>query len=560
METLKEPPMWKFSNMTLLPQRSKLAFIVGCLSLAGISSNLAHANPTLPVNALIGVNKFDLLQQYLGTASGGNGSAAYQRVTQAMAKKAIADAHDIGVPFMRVAAAGFAPSAYGQPGQLDLWLRDPTAYWALYDQMMDDLHQSNMRAVLTLVWNGTQFPAITHEKVPDMLRNPNSKSYMLLSKYVTELVGRYRSHPALMLYELTNEMNLGADLDSVRRCRTSRSEPLCEPKGNFGTDDVVAFTGRLAELIRKIDTSHPISSGFSIPRTNAEGLRLSPEWLSGKQAKPDSLEQFQQNLKYVNQHVDVISVHLYANDVNQRFGSADQVDILVAAKRAADNIGKPLFVGEFGEPDAHAAKANSFSERLLKKIVELKVPYSAMWAWQFYQQKTYKTYDTEADSFNLEMGYTDRLLDHLSRANKDLGNPIPASQGSSGADTTPPRVVLTWPIDCAQLNSKQELYAVASDDRGRVNRVTFLMDGHSLGDVMSPPYKIETSNTALAEGQHEIIVKADDMAGNTSEWKTTVLTGRPGPYSLCASHAAGMVGGKIIHKKQLPQPRQPPLH
>jgi len=81
----------------------------------------------------IGLNKFDLVKQYTGLASGGDGSARYRRVTQAMGKKAIADARDAGVTYLRVSATGFAPSAYGRPGDLDLWVKNPSAYWAQVD-------------------------------------------------------------------------------------------------------------------------------------------------------------------------------------------------------------------------------------------------------------------------------------------------------------------------------------------------------------------------------------------------------------------------------------------
>ncbi len=51
----------------------------------------------------IGLNKFDLFLQYLGHASGGDGSAAYRVVTREMARKAIADAKNLGVGFRFVA-------------------------------------------------------------------------------------------------------------------------------------------------------------------------------------------------------------------------------------------------------------------------------------------------------------------------------------------------------------------------------------------------------------------------------------------------------------------------
>src|SRR5437016_3604751 len=87
----------------------------------------------------VGVNKFDLAMQYVGTASGGDGSDAYLQVTVGMAKKALRDAQEAGVTYVRFAATGFRPTAFGTRGDLDLWRRDPAAYWARLDELMNDL-------------------------------------------------------------------------------------------------------------------------------------------------------------------------------------------------------------------------------------------------------------------------------------------------------------------------------------------------------------------------------------------------------------------------------------
>jgi hypothetical protein len=64
--------------------------------------------------------------QYLGPASGGRESgyqtASYQRVTQAMAKKAIVNAYNIGVTYLRVSATGYFPNAFSHPWNNDLKL------------------------------------------------------------------------------------------------------------------------------------------------------------------------------------------------------------------------------------------------------------------------------------------------------------------------------------------------------------------------------------------------------------------------------------------------------
>src|SRR5688572_12929322 len=111
----------------------------------------------------VGANKPDLAVQYLGTASGGDGSERYRRVTTAMAQKAIADAADAGIGFFRVAITGFAPRKPGDRSDLALWQQDPQRYWSLIDQMMDDLDRAGLRLVPVLAWNSTQFPILAND-------------------------------------------------------------------------------------------------------------------------------------------------------------------------------------------------------------------------------------------------------------------------------------------------------------------------------------------------------------------------------------------------------------
>jgi len=470
----------------------------------------------------IGLNKFDLLKQYLGTASGGDGQFAYRRVTQAMGRKAMVDARDVGARFFRISATGFSPSAYGGRGDLDLWRRDPAAHWALFDQMMNDLHKHGMQAVLTLVWNASQFPAMTGETIPQLLRNPESKSYVLLSRYVTELVSRYRSHPALLFYELTNELNLGADLDSVARCRRGPYPKLCEPRGNFSTEDVILFTDRLAGLIRELDSSHLISSGFSVPRVFAQRLRKRPEWETGRLETADTRAELERYLRDTHMHIDIVSVHLYGGKSEQRFGSNDAIDLLATLKQITDRMGKPLFVGEFGEQKGSSRGQDFYTEQMLKKLVELRVPYSAIWVWEFYQTSPYTRVESPQ---NLETGYSDELNAKIRSANKLLGNSMDEPSAEDGHSV---RVVLTYPLECMRLSKKQIVYAVASTNRNSIDRVEFLVDRKIVGRDYDPPYEMKLETERLGAGEHEIIARAVNRDGNQADWVTPVLVGKSG--------------------------------
>jgi len=484
-------------------------------------------------NSWIGLNKFDLTKQYLGTASGGEGSERYRKVTVAMARKSLADAANVGVSFVRVSATGFAPAAFNRAGDLDLWVSTPAAYWARIDQLMDDLEGNGLKAVFTFVWNSVQFPAMTGESVRDMLTNPQSKSYRLGARYVDEFVRRYRGRSAILFYELTNELNLGADLDVVGRCRKEQAAELCGPKGNYTTDEMIAFTGRLAAVIRNADAHVKISSGFSVPRKASQHLRSRPERVGGHaDFTPDTPAQFDKYLEDIHASVDIISVHIYPNSDNARFGESDvrSTTTFEASLRAARKIGKPLFVGEFGDSERGDSDESSFTMRMLKRIAELKPDYSALWVWEFYQTAPYKTRDNRDTAYSMEPGVTDGQIARVRDTARRLGQTV---RVSNAGKTRLPRVVLTWPLECAVLRPQQLVYAVASDDLGPVERVEFWIDDTLAAIDKLPPYQTQLSTNKLTAGVHRLAAKAFDSAGLSAQFETTVLVGDKSSYSAC---------------------------
>jgi hypothetical protein len=483
----------------------------------------------------VGLNKPDLFLQYLGRASGGRESGyqidSYRKVTRVMAEKAIVDAHNSGVTYLRVSATGYYPVTYGRPwsSDLQLWREDPVAYWKLFDQMMNELHSNDMHIVPVFLWNWTQFPAMTQETASEMIKDPDSESYRLLETYVTEFVDRYKDHPALYFYELTNELNLRADLDGVGRCSQGVSPPptACEPMGNFTTDQMIAFTSRLADHVRSLDPTHLISSGFSIPRPYAEHLRRRPEFSpEGPDWTPDSLPEFRSNLSDIHSGMDIVSVHFYNTEGNNtRFGITGHTDasLLKIIKQTTDGLGKELFVGEFGDVDPYIKddKRALFTQNVLDQIVELRITYSAPWVWEFYERTPYELYDAPPTFFNMEPGRTGLIISKIKEANAELGNSTPSTQPR---DVTAPQVVVTWPLG-GRLSCDQLVYAVASDNSGTVSEVRFLVDGVLEAVIPEPPYQFSLDTAQLGFGKQQIIAKAYDGSGNVGQY---AVSGRAG--------------------------------
>ncbi len=213
-------------------------------------------SPSVDAQTLLGGNKFDLFSQYLGYANHCDGTPPCVRVTRDLAIKAIADASDAGLGFLRLGIAGWSPDRPGQSGELSVWRASPQLYWQTMDAMFDMLDHSHVRIVPVFVWNIVQFPVIVHDTVGTMIRDPNSRSRHLLREYIRDFVQRYRSRGTILFYELTNEMNLAADIDSRAICleeNPASQRDRCAALDNFSSAEMVAFSRDVVTEILQLD-------------------------------------------------------------------------------------------------------------------------------------------------------------------------------------------------------------------------------------------------------------------------------------------------------------------
>jgi len=473
------------------------------------------------IRVALGHNMFDLALQYQGHASGGDGSDSYLTVDQAMAKKRMFDAHNEGATFVRVSVVGYAPTIYNAVGDLALWQINPSAYWALMDQMMNDLDTYQLKIVPVFIWNWIQFPAMASEKVSDMLTNPNSKSYGLLTQYISDFVTRYRNRGTMAFYELTNELNLGADIDEVSYCNYQYPAypEICAVYSNFTTDQMNTFAAGLAAYVKSLDPAHMIEPGYSIPRSASQHLRAQPQFsANGADWTADTPDQLRQYMTDTHQGFDMMSVHLYNGLTNgvadsERFGmtNPDDPSLLEMIKQIADGAGKPLFVGEYGDADSTSGHDSLFSAGVLAEIVKLRIQFSSPWISEFYQFNT-----TTPVGYNIEPGYTDSFIAMYEGINRALDNP-------TAIEPDTPQVVLTWPLAGAVLTASQKVYAVASTGgTDSIARVDFLIDGISKGSVTAPPYIMTLDTSGLSTGPHTLTAIAFSHVGTQAPYLVAV--------------------------------------
>jgi hypothetical protein len=481
----------------------------------------ACAQPASPPTGKIGANKLDLFSQYLGTASGGNGSASYRYVTRAMAIKALDDARDAGIPYLRVSLLPGEAGRDKSRDSLELWKSDPASYWRAMDQMMSDLDARGIRMIPVIAAARYKFPLTENESLRDMIANPSSRSALLAGKFASEFAARYAGRKTIVFYDLTNELNNFADIKAGQAAcaRLDNKQARCDALGNFSTEEMLGFVRRLAAQVRSGDPRAKISSGFSIPRPAAERLRRSPAFGAARaEGGKDSKEDFFAIMRALHKDMDIVSVHVYGGPKNQRF-DASALDLLADVKQVASAMGKPVFVGEFGY--RHSAQSTAQLRAFMRKITELRIEYSAVWAWEFFQKNTYEVHATKPSNFSLEPGITDASIRELA-----LANGVTWPPAGTARDAEKPRIVLVWPLPCAQVAGKVDLRAVASDNSGRVRSVDFLVDGAVVGSDAEAPFRAEVAEGALRPGLRRIQVRATDVAGNVGEFSTEVVAGR----------------------------------
>ncbi|MGB9607871.1 MAG: cellulase family glycosylhydrolase [bacterium] len=318
---------------------------------------------------IIAVNKFDLFLRFL---------AGGEEKQQAI--KAIEEASKEGFRVIRFSGVGYYPR------DMRHWARE-NIYWQAFDELVETSKRNGVYLIPTLNWNIYLFPDMAGECVQDMLKNPDSRSRQYLWLYTYQIVSRYKDDPTILFWELTNEMNLSADLAFMNPYGFSNgnwvelgTSFMRLRRDHFTTDEMIPFIREWAQFIKSLDKNHLIGSGFSIPRASAQHLRLAKgkgDWTQ------DSVEEFEVYLRDVHPDpVDLISIHFYPRDGNLRFGNKDEnsAEVLEIVKKVADRIGKPIYIGETGD-DYGKNPSSVFLRNVFREVVKLNIPITLVWNW-----------------------------------------------------------------------------------------------------------------------------------------------------------------------------------
>jgi hypothetical protein len=324
---------------------------------------------------------------------GGNLPDLFERFLKhddAAAIQSLNDAKTVGIRFVRCFGSTWGSEGFG-PFETD------RARWLdAFDRMLAAADSAGIGIVPSLLFNINMLPDYVRrttgkdERVVNLL-TPGSASNSLALTYVSAIVTRFKDDPRVLFWEIGNEYNLEADLSAQWKRRPANQIP--------SSDQIRAFLIQIATQIKQLDKKHLVTSGNSDMRPYAWHIRQA--MLAHRNAadpndypmdwNKDNFQQYVEMLRFFNPSpLDIISVHLYpttGDTPNWLYKNDTLAATLPWARTASDLVGKPLFVGEFGQETIADGKEAPMPWTLdfLACIETDAAPLAAIWAWEFDQ-------------------------------------------------------------------------------------------------------------------------------------------------------------------------------
>ncbi len=378
----------------------------------------------------ISFNKWDLANQIASDPTFNDGeyinrSWCTPETTLAGAEAALRELSEHGFRTIRVFCSNINPGR----GEEAL-----ARFWAFTDKMYDLCDQYGIRVVacLGLVSNefldgqyvdGAGWVSGTETQF-DYITDPASKSRGWVNQFLDLYIDRYKDRDTILMWEITNEGNLGADVGSGTWATYSLGQ-----LGRFYTD--------MAARIKANDPTRLVTGGDSLLRSAQWHLFAATMAGQGMDWNVDNEEERLHALWTMNGGLDVISVHGYG--VGYANGSGHAYYMKQVGKRyrqdvvtwelmmtEARRLDQPLYNGECGgmvdengkefsagntTPEAAAAR-----ERYLATLVEAGVQLTHWWAFR----SDRVDFGMDMDTWNVTIDGTPETFAAIKAANEAL--------------------------------------------------------------------------------------------------------------------------------------------
>jgi hypothetical protein len=258
------------------------------------------------------------------------------------------------IPFVRL------PGASWNSANMALYSSNPTQYFLKLDKLFTIAEKYSIGIIFSVFF--PDWPSGTNgERGLAVWDDTKSATHKLIATYIKDLVTRYKLSPALLVWEWGNEENLVCELPNASDFGQIPSDQYSYPMMRKVYTD-------FGNLVRTYDTNHLLNSGEATPPNNAWHRMTEKSWTL------DNTDQFMQIIKDdTPDPLSFVSIHAYTDDFDStRFPYAVQ---------AANDISKPLLVGEFG---VSGSRSQSQELEFANQIAILKKENVGMAAlWEF---------------------------------------------------------------------------------------------------------------------------------------------------------------------------------
>jgi hypothetical protein len=242
-----------------------------------------------------------------------------------------------------------------------------------------------------------------------------------------ETVSRYRNRKTVMMWEISNELTLNADIGDDHRVYEGQRMPTLK--------DVASFYDDVAKRIKASDPLRLVNNGGSGMREHQWHLYQRQGWILDTFA--EQLECYK--LLFANSAVDVMDIHFYPNNQPGQIIMGDNAKETILGCKGymtiAAQIGKPLMIGELGlapaaktdtktwaaatnyfESYANAAAALPWVKRTLDNAIEAGVQLVYWWSYQSDREQDQR----DPQRFDLERERNPELIQAIVAANQRL--------------------------------------------------------------------------------------------------------------------------------------------
>ena len=385
--------------------------------------------------AEISFNKFDLFWEIFGLLQQNKDDTPEYRDMVASQDRALAELHAMGFHSIRFFALPWGiwdfRSVYGDPD------RRARVFYKAMDTALDLCDKNHIQVVYSLgCANFTDTSLMDgkwvrgEEQARELIANPASRSRQEMGRYVDDVVNRYKSRKTILMWEISNEVTLSADISPGTNVYNGERMPTL--------GDVARFFDDVARRIKADDPLRLVSSGGSNMRGSQWHQYQAHSW------DRDTVEEQDKalGLLYARSAVDVVDVHYYTSSEARQTpvigpgGGEVDMDLRRNAE-AARRIGKPLMVGEAGvtpvghddrpedrkvyaqTPDYFDSDADPHAVPWVQKLCDEIVdagPQLTYW-WEYSSDRPQ---DKDPPDFTVKKGRTDAVLRVIVEANRRL--------------------------------------------------------------------------------------------------------------------------------------------